>query len=130
MSDDRIEGLAGLRRERAPERDLWPQIEARLKPRESRRWALAQLALAASLVAGLAASFTAALPPIGAPETDVAMDRVADAPSRAIVKANLGIVRQAERQLQAALQQNPESESLRALLASTQNRQRELSALL
>lgn len=133
--DDRIDGLAQLRRTRAPERELWPQIEARLAARGRRRWPLAQAALAASLVAALAVSFSLGLPPggarISAPETEVAAaSPVRDAPSRAIVKANLGIVRQAERQLQAAIVQNPESASLRALLASTQTRQRELSALL
>lgn len=127
MNDDDRLDLSALRRARAPERELWPQIEARLKPRRS-RWAQAQFALAASLVAALAAVFTFALP--RAPADEEAFAAVRDDSSRAIVEANIGLVRDAERELQAALRQHPESDSLRALLARTQSRQRELSALL
>ena len=50
--------------------------------------------------------------------------------SRAIVKANLSMVRQAERQLRTALRQDPDSTTLRSLLASAETRQRELVAML
>ena len=143
---DRINALERLPRHRSPERDLWPGIEARLHPRRS-RYALAQLALAASLVAGLAAVFTLSLRDIavapGALETasagatgirSPALAQGASLPlgddSRAIVEANISLVRQAERQLKQALEQDPESPTLRSLLASAEDRQRTLRAML
>jgi hypothetical protein len=127
---DRIEGLERLARSRAPERDLWPGIAARLQPRRRRsRYAMAQFALAASLVAGLAAVFSLSLTPGVAPVVgDEAAPLSHD--TRAIVEANLSIVRQTERQIRDALEQDPTSPTLRSLLASTENRQRALSALL
>jgi hypothetical protein len=129
---DRIEGLERLARTRKPERDLWPGIHARLKPRRS-RYPLAQFALAASLVAGLAVVMTLGLrgttgEPAGAKIAAAAP--LADDSSRAIVQANLSIVEQAERQLELALEQNPESASLRSLLQSAETRQRVLRAML
>jgi len=144
QDDDRmegpVEGLDRLARSRAPSRDLWPGIESRLHPRRS-RYALAQFALAASLVAGLAAVFTVTLRDVGNGLPTYAADDVGrhshaagsmplGDDSRAIVAANLSLVRQAERQLKQALRQNPESPTLRSLLASTENRQRALSAML
>ena len=138
---DRIEGLDRLARTRAPSRDLWPGIQSRLKPRRS-RYALGQLALAASLVAGMAATFTLTLRDAGngLPTYDAAsIDPVGRQSfaaagltddSRAIVKANLNMVRQAERQLRKALREDPNSPTLRSLLASTETRQRALSAML
>lgn len=127
---DRIEGLERLARTRAPARDLWPGIAARLAPRRRRpRYALAQFALAASLVAGLAAVFTLSLQPGGTP--DLAGDAMPlSHDTRAIVEANLSIVQHTERQIRQALEQDPDSSTLRSLLASTENRQRALSALL
>ena len=128
MNDDtdRIEGLDRLARSRAPSRDLWPGIEARLNARRS-RYPLMQFALAASLVAGMAAVLSLNLQ-VPAPGQPAALELSHD--SRAIVQANLSIVRQSERQLRQALRQNPESATLRSLLASTENRQRALSAML
>jgi hypothetical protein len=129
---DRIEGLDRLVRSRAPEHDLWPGIQSRLRPRRS-RYALGQLALAASLVAGLAATFTLtlreALPTHDAARQSFAAAGLTD-DSRAIVKANLSMVRQAERELRNALRQDPESRQLRSLLASAETRQRDLVAML
>ena len=126
---DRIEGLERLARARAPERDLWPGISARLKARRRSRYGLVQFALAASLVAGLAAVFTLSLNPGAAPGlADEAMPLSHD--TRAIVEANLSIVKQTERQIRQALEEDPNSATLRSLLASTENRQRALSALL
>ena len=128
---DRIEGLDRLVRAQAPSRDLWPGIHARLAVRRRSREGLVRFALAASLVAGLAAMFTLSLGRIG-PVPGVAA--VAAAPlsddSRAIVEANLSIVKHAERELRRAIEQNPDSPTLRSLLASTENRQRALTALL
>lgn len=134
---DRIEGpIAGmerLARTRAPRRDLWPGIASRLAPRRRSPYALVQFALAASLVAGLAATFNLSLAPGGA-RSPAAAPAVAALPlshdSRAIVEANLSIVRHAERELRRALENNPDSPTLRSLLASTEDRQRALSALL
>lgn len=127
---DRIEGLDQLARARAPERDLWPGIALRLRPRRS-RYGLMQFALAASLVAGMAAVFTLSLqrqPRVpGAPETTAL--RLGD-DSRAIVVANLSIVDQAERELRNALKKQPDSQPLRSMLESTQHRARDLRALL
>jgi hypothetical protein len=132
--DDRIEGqvpgLDRLARSRAPQRDLWPGIESRLVRRRRSPWALAQFALAASLVAGLAAVFTLSLGPLGTAPGEFAAPLALSDDSRAIVQANLSMVRQAERELRRALDDNPDSPTLRSLLASTENRQRALSALL
>lgn len=125
-----IEGLNRLVRARAPQRDLWPGIAARLRPRRS-RYGLMQFALAASLVAGMASVFTLSLAPPGTvtgPLETAALPLTHD--SRAIVQANLSIVRQAARELRRALETDPDSTALRSLLASTENRQRALSALL
>ena len=133
MSDetDRINLLERLPRRRSPERDLWPGIEARLAPRRS-RYALLQLALAASLVAGLASVFTLGLRDVAAPAgtATTAFAPQLNDHSRAIVEANLSIVEQAERQLKQALRQHPDSDSLRSLLESTKHRARDLRALL
>ena len=128
MNDDtdRIEGLDQLARSRAPSRDLWPGIEARLNGRRS-RYPVMQFALAASLVAGMASVLTLNL---RAPDLAPHAAQPLSHDSRAIVEANLSIVRQSERQLRQALRQHPKSATLRSLLASTENQQRALSALL
>jgi hypothetical protein len=135
--EDRVEGLSQLARRARPQRDLWPGIESRLAPRRRSRWPVLQFALAASLVAGLAGIFSLQLAraPHGLPAAvaeDTAFASVGTlAPhSRAIVKANLAIVRSAEQQLRHALEQEPDSPGLQSLLASTENRGRALRALL
>ena len=130
---DRINALERLPRRRSPERDLWPQIEARLAPRRRSRWPVAQLALAASLVAGLATVFTLSLS--RAPVTGGEDVASADAPplpkhSRAIVEANLSMVEHAQHQLRDALKHDPESRGLQSMLANAENRERALRALL
>lgn len=145
MSDhtDRINTLERLPRRRSPERDLWPGIEARLAPRRrASHYPLLQFALAASLVAGLAAVMAlglrdAALAPAGTAAA-TAVPAAGNGPalraqtfdSEAIVQANLSLVEQAERQLRQALQQDPESTTLRSLLRSAEQRQRTLRAML
>jgi hypothetical protein len=142
---DRIEGLEHLRRERVPQRDLWPGIETRLRPR--RRRGAAWLALVASLLAGLTVVLSLAVrrdvPHPGQPEMQAGGTAAQtgdpgsagralplDDDSRAIVKANLALVRQAERQLRQALRNDPDSPALRSLLASTEQHQNHLSKLL
>lgn len=126
---DRIEGLDRLARSRAPSRDLWPGIEARLAPRRS-RYPLMQFALAASLVAGMAGVFTQQQPQPPQPPMDSAQAAPLQYDSRAIVVAHLSMVKHAERELRQALKQTPDSQPLRSLLASTENRARDLRALL
>ena len=126
---DRIEGLDRLTRARAPDRDLWPGIASRLRPRRS-RYGLAQFALAASLVAGMAAVFTLSLQQEGLEPGALQAALPLGQDSRAIVVANLSIVDDAERQLRQALKKHPDSQPLLSLLESTQHRARDLRALL
>jgi hypothetical protein len=130
-SESPIEGLDRLARARAPSRDLWPGIQSRLQRHRRSPYPLVQFALAASLVAGLASMFALSQRPAGLPAgaTDGAALPLSHE-SRAIVQANLSIVRHAERELRRALKDDPDSPALRSLLASTENRQRALSALL
>jgi len=132
--DDRIEGLERLARSRRPEHDLWPGIATRLAPRRRSHYATLQLALAASIIAGLAAVVVLNLSPSGSP---VETASVGLAPglalahdSRAIVQANVNLVEQAKRQLRDALRHDPDSAGLRQLLGNTERRERDLRALL
>lgn len=135
---DRINALERMPRHRKPERDLWPGIEARLTPRRrASRYPWAQFALAASLVAGLATVMSlglrdAALAPGGAAlaDGDGPALRAQTFDTQAIVQANVSLIEQAERELKQALQQNPESTTLRSLLRSAEQRQRTLRAML
>ena len=133
LMEERIDGLDRLARTRAPSRDLWPGIQARLARRRRSRYGWGPFARAASLGAGLAAVFTLALGPAGTGARPGAIEAAAlplPTHSRAIVEAHLSIVRQAERELRRALEDDPGSATLRSLIASTENRQRELTALL
>lgn len=136
-----IPGLDGLELDALPQRDLWPDIEARLRPRRPlRRSGWIGYAAAASVaalvgiglweqrqdpVAGGVAQETAALPRA---ERATLMP-YAPRESRALVKANLKIVDDAESQLRHALELDPESESLRRLLVSAQRQRRDLQRL-
>ncbi|MFP5304639.1 MAG: hypothetical protein ACLGI7_02295 [Gammaproteobacteria bacterium] len=132
MSESEHEALPALRRlrlEREPERDLWPGIAARLKPRRRPRWP--GYALAASIAAAVALGVWQQ-----APEAPDAPPAVAASATRsagqvfpqqeALLRANLAIVGDAENQLQYALEQDPQSASLRRLLASMQQQRSEL----
>lgn len=130
-----VSGLRQLRREVAPTRDLWPDIESRLRRRRHPApWI--SLALAASLVIGLAVSVRQQ--GLVVPEGTVAVALAApqsarlelEGPNRALVKANLKIVSDAEKQLRDALKQSPDSQSLKRLLDSTQRQRRDLRRLL
>lgn len=130
--DGRLPQLDQLPMTRMPERDLWPGIEARLTRRRPRIWL--PFALAASLVVAVTAGvWQQSRGPDGAyvqpaPATVAVATATAD-PARqvfpqqqALLKANLAIVRDAERQLQHALEQDPQSESLQRLLQTMQDR--------
>ena len=135
-TDGAVPGLARLRRDQAPERDLWPGIEQRIAPRRRRRAAPVWLAAAASVlvVVGLFAPRPGSEPlPVstGAPPTIVAVarDRL-PGPERALLKANLQIADHAERDLIAAIDRQPDSPELQRLLQTTRQRQQHIQALL
>jgi len=110
-----------------PERDLWPGIDARLKPRV-RRVGWLPFALAAG-VAALSVLTVARLgPPAAAPMAASALPLTADA--RAIIKAEISMTRGAEARLRQALRKDPDSPALNSLLAQVEQRQRSLHALL
>lgn len=127
-------GLRQLRQEVAPARDLWPGIQARLRPRRHfAPWI--SLALAASLVVGLAINVSQQMTAPAGVSQELAMAAQPEAaelhgPQRALVKANLKIVSDAERQLLDALKQHPDSQSLKRLLDSNQRQRRDLRRLL
>lgn len=144
-----IPGLAGLKQDRAPQRDLWPGIDARVRAQRVRRqrtpW-LAAVGIAASLLMVLSASvglqgLRASRQPLHAP----ASLPVAAAPSdngllpasnrmhpetRALVKANLKIVDSAENELKRAIAADPEGEYLKSLLNSTRQQKEQLHVVL
>ncbi len=133
--------LQGLRQEQMPERDLWPGIEARIgahagvSGRRARTWRWIGYAAAAGIVGAVSLGVWQAQPPAGAPGAGLEPSVSAGANAygettpgivvpqeRALLKAHLSIVKDAERQLRDALDQDPESESLRRLLDSMQQR--------
>ena len=131
-----VSGLRGLRQDVLPQRDLWPGIQSRLKPVPSkvegprRHWApWVSTALAASLVFGLALNVRQVTPVAEQVAQPVAALSLAGH-ERALVKANLKIVNDAEKQLLDALKQHPDSRSLKRLLDSNQRQRRELRKLL
>lgn len=146
MSDhekhDEIPGLRGLKLEQVPERDLWPEIASRLPPRRSRIRPWMSYAMAASLVGAVTLGLLRQAPPVALPAptpaevayaTPAVTTRVAGQvnPQRqALLKANLAIVKDAEGQLQQALEQDPDSAALRRLLASMQQQRGDLKAQL
>ena len=128
---EHVPGLKNLRREQAPLHDLWPGIEARLKPRRQHTpWApWAGLALAASLL-------LAVILPLRMQTDSSALPSPAAAAfgnySRhsTYFAAQLKIVHGAEKDLLHALKQQPHSPALHRLLESTRQRQRELRRLI
>lgn len=119
-----------------PPRDLWPQIAARLPPRrrEERRYTLLRFAIAAVLVAAIALPLLRREPPPSAapsaPIGTAAMALDAAPGSRALVKANLQLVRDSARQIRRALLQEPDSVALLRLLRTTETQHENLRRLL
>lgn len=121
-----VPGLKNLRREQAPLNDLWPGIEARLKPR--RRYApWAGLAIAASLLLAVILPLR-----MQTDSSELSSPAVSGNDSRHITyfAAQLKIVHGAEKELLHALKQRPHSPALHRLLESTRQRQRELHRLI
>ncbi|MFA5940842.1 MAG: hypothetical protein WC809_15910 [Sinimarinibacterium sp.] len=140
--DEALPQLRGLRLEQMPEHDLWPGIEARMKagslarrPRALQPWL--GYALAASVVAALTIGLWREAP---GPQPAPTATTVAFAPAaqlgrvhpqqQALLKANLGIVKDAERQLQHALEQDPDSQALQRMLQSVRDQRGVLKARL
>ena len=119
--DEALPELRGLRLDQAPQRDLWPGIEARIAPRRRAAWRpWLGYAMAASVVGAVTVGLLREAPP----------PRVATVAERPVVAGQVAIVRDAENQLRNALEQDPESESLRRLLESMQQQRGQLGSRL
>lgn len=131
--DEALPELRSLRLDRAPQRDLWPGIEARIAPRRRTAWRpWLGYAMAASVVGAITVGLLREAPP---PRVATLAERPAVAgqvspQQQALLKANLAIVKDAENQLRHALEQDPESESLRRLLGSMQQQRGQLGSRL
>lgn len=126
-----VPGLQRLRQDVLPARDLWAGIQPRLKPRRNYApWA--GMALAASLMLGLAINVQQAAQVLEPAAQLAASSASPDLRShdRALVKANLKIVNDAEKQLLDALKRHPDSRSLKRLLDSNQQKRRDLRRML
>jgi hypothetical protein len=145
-----IPGLAGLKRENAPQRDLWPGIDSRIQAQRIRRqrtpW-LAAVGIAASLVLVLTASIglqglrgtrqqplhAPSMLPVLAAASDNSLLPVTNRmhpETRALVKANLKIVDSAENQIRRAMAADPEGAYLKSLLTTTQQQKEQLHVVL
>ena len=149
--------IRALRAPRAPQHDLWPGIEARLAPRQRRggRWQQ-PVWLAAAGVAGVslltavmlsqrphrslggeAASLhapaevvAATLPTQAASIQAVAIVRPVHTESRALIRANLKLVNNAEVQVRKAMQSDPDAAYLQSLLATAHQQKKSLQVAL
>ncbi|HVT35036.1 MAG TPA: hypothetical protein VHE37_05610 [Nevskiaceae bacterium] len=141
--DDRVPGLDRLPLRRAPESDLWPGIQARLKPRRqfsAPPWlaaaACAVLALAVMLRYGLhddVPEAQSALPQVAStqlPQPRAPLHAQMRAEVRGLVRANLQVVDGADRQIRQAMNYEPDSPLLQRLLARNQEQRRGLRQLL
>ena len=142
--DDRVPGLNQLRMERAPERDLWPGIDARLKRRNAYappQW----LAAAACAVLALTAMLNfgphqnpldealSALPAVAssAPATQRVLPRAPmRSEMRGLLRANLHVVEGAQKQIRQAMAYDPDSQLLARMLERSNLQQRDLRELL
>lgn len=153
-SDDvRVAPLAELRATQTPMRDLWPQIEARIRQQRWRRLrtpltAAASIAATLVVVLGLQVSPDGARPahaPLHASSeviaamqepmpTDTALRPVSTQPltpeTRALMRANLKIVANAETQLRRAIASDPDGEYLESLLATAKQQKQDLRTAL
>jgi len=143
-----IPGLAGLKLEMAPQRDLWPGIDSRIGAQRIRRqrapWLMA-VGIAASLLLVLTASIglqglygshppplhaPAVLPQVAASDNLLPATNRLHPETRALVKANLKIVDSAETQIRRAIAADPNGEYLKSLLTTTQQQKEQLHVVL
>ena len=141
-----VPGLVSLKRDMAPQRDLWPGIGSR---RMRAPW-FAAVGIAASLLLVLSASvgiqsLRGSRPePLHAPASLATLGTGRDVhdaallpttsklhpETRALVKANLKIVDGAENQLKRAIAADPESAYLKSLLESAHQQKEQLHVVL
>ncbi len=145
-----------LRAPRPPQRDLWPEIEARLAPRTRRRRWQQPMWLAAAGFAGVALVtatilsqrphrpvgtevatlhappevLAATLPTQDASIQPAAIVRPIQPESRALVRVNLKLVKHAESQLRKAMQSDPDDAYLKSLLATAHQQKKSLQVAL
>jgi hypothetical protein len=145
-----IPGLTALKKDCAPQRDLWTGIDSRIRVQRVRQqrapW-LAAVGIAASLVLVLTASIglqglrghqssvlhAPANLPVVASAADNSLLPATNRmhpETRALVKANLKIVDSAENQLKRAIAADPESEYLKSLLTTTRQQKEQLHVVL
>jgi len=155
LTERRIPALQALREDRAPTTDLWPGIEARIGRRRrlfSRGYAA--MALAASLLVAIGVVRFSREPAVGLPTrsaplrapTDViaeidkseavdpalqvAVSRPLTPETRALLRANLKIVNNAEIQVRRALSADPDAAYLESLLDATRQQKQDLRVVL
>lgn len=155
LTERRAPALQALREDQAPTRDLWPEIAARMGRRRRRFYSgYAAAALAASVLLAIgvvrfsgeqAASSPVRSAPLRAstdviaeidnseaadPALQVAVSRPLTPETRALLRANLKIVNNAEIQLRRALSTDPDSAYLENLLDATRQQKRDLRVVL
>lgn len=148
-NSDPIPGLAGLKLDRAPERDLWLGIDSRIRVQRVRRrrapWQAA-VGIAASLLLVLSATIGVqnlndkheplhsgtGLPLAAASRDNLLLPATAKMhpETRALVKANLKIVDSAENQLRRAMAADPDDAYLKSLLNSARQQKEQLHVVL
>ncbi|HWY25411.1 MAG TPA: hypothetical protein VNX47_10860 [Nevskia sp.] len=144
-----IPGLSGLKRDQAPERDLWSGIDSRIRAQRIRRqrapWQAA-VGIAASALLVLSAvigvqNLGSHHEPLHSGGSEMPLPAVASdnllpttarlhPETRALVKANLKIVDSAENQLKRALAADPDGEYLKNLLVTARQQKEQLHIVL
>jgi hypothetical protein len=149
-----IPGLAGLKRDRAPERDLWAGVDSRIQVQRLRRrrapWQAA-VGIAASLLVVLSATIGVQnrheqadphnilhsppqqiLPAPQSPRDAMLLPATSrlHPETRALVKANLKIVDSAENQLRRAMAADPDDAYLKSLLNTARQQKEQLHVVL
>lgn len=145
-----IAGLAALKQDRAPERDLWTGIDSRITARRIRRrrapWQAA-VGIAASALLVLGATIgvqnlherehheplhSGELPLAAVSHDNLLLPATSrlHPETRALVKANLKIVDSAENQVRRAMAADPDDAYLKSLLSTARQQKEELHVVL
>jgi hypothetical protein len=144
-----IPGLAGLKQDCAPGRDLWTGIDSRIRAQRVRRrrapWQAA-VGIAASLLVVLSATIGVQnlrdrheplhsgselpLPAVSRDNLLLPATAKMHPETRALVKANLKIVDGAENQLRRAMAADPDDAYLKSLLSSARQQKEQLRVVL